>query len=76
MLKYFLDATSAATNGDRDYPILIYCVSDCWMGWNAVQHLARAGFSQIFWAPQGTDGWVEAGYELELTEPTPVNVDF
>ena len=46
------------------------------MGWNAVQHLARAGFSQIFWAPRGTDGWVEAGYQLELTEPTPVNVDF
>ncbi len=76
MLKYFLDATSEATNGDRGYPILIYCVSDCWMGWNAVQHLARAGFSQIFWAPQGTDGWVEAGYELELTQPMPVNVDF
>ena len=76
MLKYFLHATSEATNGERDYPILIYCVSDCWMGWNAVQHLARAGFSKIFWAPQGTDGWAEAGYELELTEPTPVNVDF
>ena len=76
MLKYFLDETSEATNGDWDYPILIYCVGDCWMGWNAVQHLARAGFSQIFWAPRGTDGWVEAGYQLELTEPTPVNVDF
>jgi len=75
MLKYFLDAVSEATDGDKAYPILIYCVSDCWMGWNAVQHLARAGYINVFWAPRGTDGWVEAGYELELTEPTPVNVD-
>jgi PQQ-dependent catabolism-associated CXXCW motif protein len=75
MLKYFLDAVGEATDGDKGYPVLIYCVSDCWMGWNAVQHLARAGYTSVFWAPRGTDGWVEAGYELELTEPTPVNVD-
>jgi len=75
MLKYFLDAVGEATDGDKGYPVLIYCVSDCWMGWNAVQHLARAGYINVFWAPRGTDGWVEAGYELELTDPTPVDVD-
>jgi PQQ-dependent catabolism-associated CXXCW motif protein len=75
MLKYFLDAVAQATGGDKGYPVLIYCVSDCWMGWNAVQHLARAGYTNVFWAPRGTDGWIEAGYELELTEPTSVNVD-
>ena len=75
MLKYFLDTVAEATSGVKDRPVLIYCVSDCWMGWNAVQHLARAGYSRVYWSPTGTDGWSAAGYELELTEPTPVNVD-
>lgn len=75
MLKYFLTTVAKATDGELDHPILIYCISDCWMGWNAVQHLAQAGYSKVYWGPLGTDGWVEAGYELELTEPTPVDVD-
>lgn len=76
MLKYFLDTIADLTNGNQKHPILIYCISDCWMGWNAVQHLSRAGYTSVYWSPEGTDGWVEAGYSLELTEPTPVNVDF
>jgi PQQ-dependent catabolism-associated CXXCW motif protein len=75
MLRYFLNAVAKATDGQLDHPVLIYCISDCWMGWNAVQHLARAGYSKVYWGPLGTDGWAEAGYELELTEPTPVDVD-
>ena len=75
MLKYFLDAVAEATAGERSRPVLIYCISDCWMGWNAVQHLSRAGYTRVYWSPTGTDGWSAMGYELELTEPTPVNVD-
>ena len=75
MRKYFLDTVAEATDGVISRPVLIYCVSDCWMGWNAVQHLARAGYTRVYWSPTGTDGWSEVGYELQLTEPTPVNVD-
>ena len=75
MLKYFLDAVAEATAGEKSRPVLIYCISDCWMGWNAVQHLSRAGYTRVYWSPTGTDGWSAMGYELELTEPTPVNVD-
>lgn len=75
MLKYFLDTVAKATDGVKGRSVLIYCVSDCWMGWNAVQHLARAGYTNVYWSPTGTDGWSEVGYELQLTEPTPVDVD-
>ena len=75
MLTYFLNTAAEATDGQLDHPVLIYCISDCWMGWNAVQHLAHAGYSKVYWGPLGTDGWSEAGYKLELVEPTPVDVD-
>ncbi len=75
MLNYLIDSATSATGGDADHAILVYCVSDCWMGWNAVQHLAGGGFSKVYWYPSGTDGWVEKGYSVELAHPLPVNVD-
>ena len=75
MLTYFLNTVAEATDGQLGHPVLIYCISDCWMGWNAVQHLARAGYSRLYWGPLGTDGWIKADHKLELTEPTPVDVD-
>jgi PQQ-dependent catabolism-associated CXXCW motif protein len=75
MLKYLIDTTKEATEGRLDQAIMVYCISDCWMGWNAVQHLARGGFSQVYWYPEGTDGWTAAGYSVVLAEPIPVSVE-
>jgi len=75
MLRYFLQAVAEATEGNRSHPIVIYCIRDCWMGWNAVQHLADAGYDRLYWYPEGTDGWVSAGHSLALSEPVPVNLD-
>ena len=45
------------------------------MGWNAVQHLVGAGFTEVYWYPDGTDGWVQAGHPVVPAKPSPVNVD-
>ncbi len=63
------------TGGDRDKPLLVFCISDCWMSWNASQHIARLGYTNINWFPLGTDGWEEAGGVLEPVTPVPVKVD-
>ena len=63
------------TDGDRDRALVVFCVSDCWMSWNASQHMARLGYTDINWFPLGTDGWEEAGGTLEPVEPVPVDVD-
>ena len=34
-------------------PIVVFCIDSCWMGWNATQHLANAGYSNVHWFPQG-----------------------
>lgn len=56
-------------------PIVVFCIDSCWMGWNATQHLANAGYSNVHWFPQGTDHWGQAGYPLAVVEPIPVDVD-
>ena len=64
-----------ATGGDKDHPIVVFCIADCWMSWNAAQRLARLGYTQVFWFRTGTDGWLDAGRELAPVDPIPVNVD-
>lgn len=62
-----------STDGDTAKPVIVFCQSDCWMGWNVVQRLAKLGYSQIYWYPEGTDGWVEWGdRKLVPAEPVPL----
>ncbi|MGI9357351.1 MAG: rhodanese-like domain-containing protein [Rhizobiaceae bacterium] len=63
------------TGGDKDRPLVVFCISDCWMSWNAAQHIAQFGYNDINWFPLGTDGWEEAGWTLEPIRPVPVEVD-
>lgn len=63
----------ALTGGDIARAIIVFCQSDCWMGWNAVQRLAKLGYANIYWYPEGTDGWVEWGdRKLEAVTPVPL----
>jgi PQQ-dependent catabolism-associated CXXCW motif protein len=54
---YFKSNLDRLTRGDKSHPIIIYCLADCWMGWNAVKRAASYGYTSLFWYPEGTDGW-------------------
>ncbi len=68
-LAYFLAGLEAATGGDTDAPLVIFCRSDCWMSWNAARRAMEHGYTRIAWYPAGTDGWSAAGLELERAPP-------
>lgn len=72
--SYFRSNLARLTGGDFDKPIIIYCQSDCWMGWNAVQRAAGYGYKNIYWYPDGIDGWRDWDREFEPAEPLPVSV--
>lgn len=72
MDRYFRDALEAATGGDRGRAVVIYCVADCWLSWNAVQRAARYGYTRLYWYREGTDGWEAAGLPLVRAEPRPL----
>ena len=61
---------ATATAGDRSRPLVFYCRADCWMSWNAAKRAAAHGWREVFWYPDGTEGWEAAG--LPLAEATPV----
>ncbi len=60
---------------DRATPLLVYCIADCWMSWNAAQRLAAMGYTRVYWFRLGTDGWRDIGGPLVPVDPLPVPVD-
>lgn len=70
---YLARELARLTNTDKAKPLIVFCQADCWMGWNAAQRIAALGYSQIYWFPEGTDGWVEWGdRKLLAAEPVPL----
>jgi PQQ-dependent catabolism-associated CXXCW motif protein len=59
------------TGGDRTRALVVYCLRDCWMSWNAAKRILVMGYSNVIWYPDGTDGWAEADLPLRESMPEP-----
>lgn len=68
---WFRDGLAAETGGDLDRPLVVFCLMDCWMSWNAARRAMTYGYRNVLWLPEGTDGWAFEGYPLEPVEPRP-----
>lgn len=64
-----------ATAGNRAALVVIYCMADCWMSWNAAKRILTYGYSNVTWFPEGTDGWEHAGLDLTEAQPEPRPVE-
>ena len=73
MDDYFRNNLQRLTGGDLDCPIVIYCVIDCWMSWNAIRRAASYGYRRLYWYPEGSDGWAARGLILQKAEPVPLS---
>jgi PQQ-dependent catabolism-associated CXXCW motif protein len=71
MADYFAAGLEKATHGDRARLLVIYCLADCWMSWNAAKRALALGYSGVAWYPEGTDGWSAFGLPLEDATPEP-----
>jgi PQQ-dependent catabolism-associated CXXCW motif protein len=72
MAGYFRAQLARLSGGDRQRAIVIFCVVDCWMSWNAVQRAYRYGYRNLYWYRDGTDIWAAQGLPLEAVQPVPL----
>lgn len=72
--RYFRSNLARLTGDDKNRPLILFCQSDCWMSWNAIQRAAGYGYNALYWFPEGTDGWMEWG-DRKLVETEPVALD-
>ena len=75
MQAYLETNVMRMTKGDRNAPIIVFCIADCWMSWNATQRLTAMGYGKVHWFAEGIDGWLDENWKLEPVDPVPVNVD-
>ena len=71
MAGYFTNGLETATHGDHARTLVVYCLADCWMSWNAARRALTLGYSDVAWYPEGTDGWSKAGLPLQDATPEP-----
>ncbi len=75
MTRYLRGNLDRLTGGDLDRPVVVFCIADCWMSWNAAQRVAAMGWRHVRWFRLGVDGWLDEGWTLVPVEPVPVDVD-
>jgi PQQ-dependent catabolism-associated CXXCW motif protein len=61
---YFRSSLERLTKSDKTAPIVFFCLRNCWMSWNAAKRALAAGYRNVMWFRDGTDGWQELGYPL------------
>lgn len=62
-------AVSAARQRHPGIPVIVFCRTDCWMGWNAARRLALGGTARVYWLAEGIEGWHGAGRALVPAQP-------
>jgi PQQ-dependent catabolism-associated CXXCW motif protein len=68
---YLKDPLATLTGGDRGKAVVMFCLQDCWMSWNAAKRAVGWGYTNIIWYPEGTDGWGAVDLPLEPVHPMP-----
>jgi PQQ-dependent catabolism-associated CXXCW motif protein len=71
MAGYFAKGLEKATHGDHARVLVLYCLADCWMSWNAAKRALALGYSNVAWYREGTDGWLASGLPLQDATPEP-----
>ena len=69
--NYLRHGLDHAAGGNKARLLVIYCLADCWMSWNAAKRAQSYGYSNVAWYPEGTDGWRRADLPVAESQPEP-----
>jgi PQQ-dependent catabolism-associated CXXCW motif protein len=68
---YLRHGLAHASGGNSATLLVIYCLTDCWMSWNAAKRALSYGYRNVAWYPEGTDGWQRADLPVAEAQPAP-----
>lgn len=66
VLNSYQTRLAALADGDFGRAIVVYCHARCWGSWNAAKRAIAFGYRNIYWYPEGVEGWQDAGRELAV----------
>jgi len=69
--EYLRLGLERATVGNRAALVVVYCLANCWMSWNAAKRILSMGYANVAWYPDGTDGWTDQRLPVTEAQPEP-----
>lgn len=70
--EFFKGELARLTDNSFDRSIVVYCHPNCWASWNAAKRAIGYGYRNVYWYPQGMEGWRDAGKPLAVAVPVPL----
>jgi PQQ-dependent catabolism-associated CXXCW motif protein len=52
--NYLRTNLARVTGGDQTKALVVYCLRDCWMSWNAAKRILAMGYINVVWYPDGS----------------------
>jgi sulfur-oxidizing protein SoxY len=73
---FYRQRLAQATKNDVNHPIVVYCHERCWLSWNAAKRAIRYGYRQVYWFPDGIEGWRAAGFTTGVAQAETPNAAY
>jgi PQQ-dependent catabolism-associated CXXCW motif protein len=67
--KYFRERLAEATGNDMGKPLVLYCHQRCWLSWNGAKRAIQYGYRNVYWFPDGIEGWRKAKLPTAVVQP-------
>jgi len=67
--RLFRERLAQGTGNDPTHRLVIYCHRNCWLSWNAAKRGISYGYTNVYWFPDGMEGWRAAGLSTANAEP-------
>lgn len=64
LARFYQMRLAALTDGHFDKAVVVYCHARCWGSWNAAKRAISLGYRNVYWFPEGVEGWQNAGRDL------------
>jgi PQQ-dependent catabolism-associated CXXCW motif protein len=67
--QFFRQRLAAATGDDLHRPLILYCHEKCWLSWNGAKRAIQYGYLNVYWFPDGIEGWRKAKLPTAVVQP-------
>lgn len=67
--EYYRKRLATATDADLTRPLVLYCHERCWLSWNGAKRAIQYGYRNVYWYPDGIEGWRKAKLPTVVVEP-------
>jgi len=66
---YYRQRLAAATGNDLQRTLVLYCHERCWLSWNGAKRAVLYGYRNVYWFPDGIEGWRREKLPTAVVQP-------